>query len=76
VFRHYKKIIHLLQSLFLAIAVNGQIDESVAVAPLVVVPTNDFEKVLVQKYAGRCVHNGTTCIMDEIGRYHLVFGVS
>ena len=36
----------------LAVAVNGQIDESVGISPLVVVPADNLVKVFVQEDAG------------------------
>ena len=48
----------------------------VGVAPLVVVPGNQLDKLVGQRNAGLGIKDGSMAVMDEIGRNHVVLGVA
>src|SRR5437773_45557 len=53
-----------------------QIHTSVRVSPLVIIPAHQFEKPAVELDSRAGVEDAGKGIMDEIGRNHLIFGVS
>src|SRR5439155_21212671 len=52
-----------------------QVYAAVAVAPLVVVPRDELEEVLVQLDAAAGVEDAAVRVVDEVGRDDLVLGV-
>jgi hypothetical protein len=54
----------------------GQVDHAVGVAPLVVVPADELEEVLVQLDRRAGVEDRRALVVDEVGRDDLVVGVA
>ena len=47
-----------------------------AVAPLIVVPRNELDKVVIQHDAGRLVKDAGAGIADQVGGHHLIAGIA
>src|SRR6516165_8110808 len=53
-----------------------EIDATIGIAPLVVVPADQLEKAAIEFDAGACIKDTRTRIMQEICRNHFVFGIA
>ena len=53
-----------------------EIDATIGIAPLVVVPADQFEKAAVEFDAGAPIKDAGARIMQEICRNYLVFGIA
>ena len=53
-----------------------KIDATIGIAPLVVVPADQFEKAAIEFHAGARIKDTGTRVMQEIGRNRLVFGIT
>jgi hypothetical protein len=56
--------------------VNGQVDETVAVTPFVVVPRDDLVEIVVQGNASRTIDDTAASIVDKVLRDNRQIGVS
>ena len=56
--------------------VADQFEHFVGVAPFVVVPRNELDKVFVEHDAGVGIEDGGVAVADEVGRNDWVFGVA
>jgi len=59
----------------LLVDVLDEIDHSVTVAILVIIPGHELDKVVVERDAGPCVEDGAIAARVEVGRDDLVLGV-
>lgn len=56
--------------------VDSQVDQTVGVSPLVVIPRNDLVEVVVEEDAGFGIDSGGGRVVNEVAGNDLVFGVS
>ena len=52
-----------------------QVDTTITIPPLVIIPGNELEEGIAQTHAGTCIKNGRSRAMDKISRNNLVFSV-
>lgn len=64
------------RGLVLALHVFDQVDDSAGVTELVVIPRDQLDEVVVERYAGLGVEDTGVVVADEIGRDHVVLGVA
>ena len=53
-----------------------QVDAAIGVTPLVVVPGDELEELVVQFHAGACVENAGAGVVDEVAGDDLILGVA
>ena len=64
---------------FLSLILLGNKDKQVTntarVAPLVVVPSDELDEVVVERDSGLGIEDGRVGVTDEIGRHNIIFSV-
>jgi hypothetical protein len=55
--------------------VDGQVNQTVAVSPFIVVPSNDLVEVVIEEDAGLSINSAGCLACDKVRRYNLVFSV-
>jgi len=68
-YKRYLKITFLLSNK------GEKIADTFGVAPLVIVPGDELDELLVQRDAGEGIKDGRCWVTSEVGRYHCILGV-
>jgi hypothetical protein len=55
--------------------VGDQVDDALGVSPLVVIPGNEFDKVVVQGDASLGVEDARVRVTNKVGRHDVVLGI-